>query len=79
MNYFKMVYHVAAVVAFVTIINDVLILRWHRWDRHLFNVLPIGEWIGWFEIVFFAIMACVASWFIIELVIYPQAKKEAKK
>jgi len=52
----KTLYYFIAAVAFFTLCNDIIILQWHSWDRHLFNILPIGYWIGIFEVALFSFL-----------------------
>lgn len=68
-NFLMACYYSMAALAFVVLANDVLILRWHSWDRHLFFVLPIGEWIGWAEVVLFSGLAGFSAFMAIKKVL----------
>lgn len=63
LSFAKTVYYFGAFLAFSVLVNDVLFLRWHSWDRHLLGWIPFGEITGWLEILLFGSMGFASVYY----------------
>lgn len=56
MGFWAACYCGAAMIGFAVIVNNVLVLGLHDWGKRLFGWLPVGQLVGWVEIVLFAFL-----------------------